>query len=284
MLHVEVTTDPGQHGHMPLLNRIGPDGIIRLCGDSVELRRPVKIDTVADGPRRIRLNFSIPVQSFDSGLYQLPPVAFVAGHDTAYSQPLTLKVIPVAIGENEAISDYFDVENPPRKFFDFVPDFIIDYWALFLAILLLAALFVWGWIRYKKQGSILPPKPQPTPYEVAIRDLNALQRENLWQNGQERKYFTRLTEILRTYLQDRFGINALEMTTRQIMNTLTDNQEVKEKRGYMRQILDMADYVKFARLRPLPDDNVKAYENALRFVEETKPVEADKAEGKEADK
>ena len=72
-------------------------------------------------------------------------------------------------------------------------------------------------------------------------------------------YFTELTDILRLYLYRRFGINAAEMTSRQILASLKKNKDTQDKRVYFRQILDMADFVKFAKVRPLPEDNVKAY-------------------------
>jgi hypothetical protein len=64
----------------------------------------------------------------------------------------------------------------------------------------------------------------------------------------------------------------MEMTSRQILAALSKNPEIKEKRHYVRPILDMADFVKFAKVNPLPDDNIISYENACKFVEETKPV------------
>jgi len=124
--------------------------------------------------------------------------------------------------------------------------------------------------RYKKEGTIIRKKPEPTPYEVAMRDLRELKTKNLWEQGMEKEYFTRLTDILRTYLDRRFGINAMEMTSREIINRLYDS-DVKDKRDYVRQILNVADFVKFAKVRPLPADNIAAYDNAVRFVEETKP-------------
>lgn len=94
----------------------------------------------------------------------------------------------------------------------------------------------------------------------------------------EKEYFTELTDILRDYLYKRFGINAMEMTSNQIMRTLADQTDVKEKRTYVRKILAMADFVKFAKVRPLPADNVEAYDNAVNFVKETEIVEVPEAD------
>ena len=94
--------------------------------------------------------------------------------------------------------------------------------------------------------------------------------------------FTELTDILRTYLYRRFGINAMEMTSRQILAAISADKETKDKKPLVRQILDMADFVKFAKVRPLPADNIQSYENAVKFVEDTKPVPVEEAkEGNE---
>lgn len=222
----------------------------------------------------MKILMEIPIQSFDSGLYQIPEFVYVAGNDTVRSNELALKVIPVRVSEKDSIDDYASTSEPADKsILDFLPDFIYDFWWLIFILIAAIAGMLYLLKRYRKEGHILPKKPEPTPYEVAISSLISLKEKKLWEQGMEKEYFTKLTEILRIYLYGRFGINAMEMTSRQILASLSKNPEIKEKRSYMRQILDMADFVKFAKVRPLPDDNVASYNNALRFVEETKPVE-----------
>lgn len=274
LLHLEVVQNQDATGGFEIFKGAQPDGIVGVCGDSVELRTSIRRDTLDLGSRRIQINYQVPVQAFDSGFYRLPEFVYVSGNDTARSNRVSLKVVPVNVSENDAISDYAGVAEPEGKsIFDALPDPLIDLWWLWLLIILLAAITLYGWQVYKKRGSILPKKPEPTPYEAAMKALKDLKARQLWEKGMEREYFTRLTDILRVYLEKRFGINAMEMTTNQIISTLADNTEVKEKRGYMREILDIADFVKFARVRPLPADNIASYENAVKFVEETKPVE-----------
>lgn len=274
-LRMEVVQDAAAKGGFLMFRDVRPDGVVGVCGDSVELRTAFKRDTANVGSGRIQINYEIPVQAFDSGLYRLPEFIYVAGKDTARSNRVSLKVIPVDVNADDPISDYATVAEPDGKsIFDILPDAVVNYWWAWLILLIFIALFIYGYMLYKKRGSILPRKPEPTPYERAMKALEELKKRNLWENGMEREYFTQLTEILRQYLDGRFGINAMEMTTRQINETLAANPEVKEKRGYMREILDMADFVKFARVRPLPADNVAAFDKAVAFVEETKPVEA----------
>lgn len=277
-LNLEVVTDKGVKGTLPIFSTAGSDGIVRVNGDSVELRSTISVDTTELGSGRIQLNYKIPVQAFDSGMYRLPQFIFVAGRDTARSNVVTLKVIPLSVSDTEQIADYLGVEEGEKGFWDFVPDVFVYYWWAFLAGFLIILLLIWGLARRSRQQPAESSRPVASPYEIAIERLRALKERKLWEQGQEREYFTRLTEILRIYLQDRFGINAMEMTSDQIIAHLSESSDVRDKRDYVRRVLSMADFVKFAKMRPLPADNVEAYDNAVRFVEETRPVESDESD------
>lgn len=281
--HMRITVDQekGMKGSFPLFSRLKENGVIGVCGDSVELRAPVAADTVENG-NNLKISYKVPVQSFDSGYYQLPEIEFVVGRDTARSNHVALKVVPVIVDAGMPIDDYANVADPENgSIFDNVPDWVVNYWWLILLGLLLAGGGYFLWRRYRKDGSILGKKPEPTPYEKAMAALVALKAQKLWEQGMEKEYYTELTDILRVYLYGRFGINAMEMTSRQILACLSSNPETKEKRNYVRQILNMADFVKFAKVRPLPDDNVASYDNAYKFVKETEPLPPEpEADGK----
>lgn len=79
----------------------------------------------------------------------------------------------------------------------------------------------------------------------------------------------------------------MEMTSTQIRQTIQANEEAKLSKENMERVLETADFVKFAKVRPLPDDNVRAFTSAMQFVEDTKPKpapaeEASEEEGKNA--
>lgn len=272
-LHVTVEQPAAVKGYFPVFRNAIEKGYTGVCGDSVELRAPVKIDTVAAN-NSLTINYEVPVQSFDSGFYKLPELEFIAGVDTFRSNSVALKVYPVAkVTAETPIADYANVADPENSsIFDSLPDWMVNYWWILLIILAIIAVAIWLWRRYRTTGAILPKKPEPTPYESAISALRALKEKKLWENGMEKEYFTELTDVLRTYLYRRFGINAMEMTSRQILAALSANKETKDKKPMIRQILDMADFVKFAKVRPLPADNIQSLENAIAFVEQTKPV------------
>lgn len=272
-MHVSIDEAEQEHGRFPIFDGIMESGYVSLSGDSIEMRAPGKIDTVVKDGRRL-VSMTVPVQSFDSGFYRLPELAYVSGVDTTLSNSVKFSIYPPAgLTAETPIDDYANVSEPENaSIFDALPDWMVNYWWLLLLILLLIAAGTYLYMMYRKQGYIIPPKPQPTPYEVAISALRELKEQKLWEQGMEKEYYTHLTDILRTYMEGRFGINAMEMTSKQIMHALHNNRETYSKRGYVRQIVDMADFVKFAKVRPLPIDNVASFDNAMKFVEETKPL------------
>ena len=272
LLRLTVDQPKGTKGKFPLFSELRENGIIPVCGDSVEYRMPVKYDTVENGAIET-VSMQVPVQSFDSGFYKLPEFIYVVGKDSVRSNALALKVLPVPVKADTPINDYANVADPAdASIFDHVPDWIVKWWWLILIGIAAIAVAVWLYVKYRKEGTLIPRKPEPSPYEVATTALRELKEKKLWEQGMEKEYFTELTDILRVYLYRRFGINAMEMTSRQILASLSKNEELKDKRHYFRQILDMADFVKFAKVRPLPEDNIASYDNAVKFVEETKPV------------
>lgn len=272
VLNLEIVQDRGTQG--AFINNNG-DTLTR----EVEVIRAAKPDTTDLGNNREEIKRELIIQSFDSGLYTIPPFVYVAGKDTFTSNALALKVIPVPVDSMATIHDYAGVVKPNTRIWDYLPDFIVDYWWIFIIVLLCAAgIFVWmRYIKGKKAIPLVPKKKPVPPYELAMQQLNRLKSEKLCENGHEKEYYTRLTEILRIYLDKRFGINAMEMTSTQIMHHLQSNDDTKTSAPVMKQILEMADFVKFAKVRPLPDDNQKAFNNAVTFVENTKPVEPTEA-------
>ena len=286
-LHLDVTENVGVNGRFEIFKDADLQrGYVGICGDSIELRTSYNVDTVPLGSGRIQVNYAIPVQAFDSGTFLIPEFIYIAGGDTARSNTLVLNVEPIHnLTADDPIAGLAQVAEPEGKqFYDAVPDWILDFWWVLLIIVLAVIAFLWAMKRYKKGDMPLVRKAvQLTPYQMAMSRLSDLKAKKLWEQGMEKEYFTQLTEILRIYLQDRFGINAMEMTTRQIMDCLYES-DVKEKRDYIRQILKVADFVKFAKVRPLPADNVEAFENAVRFVEETRPVENESEQDTNVDK
>lgn len=246
------------------------------------------------GNNRKELKESFTVQVFDSGLYTVPPILCISGEDTIICNSPAIRVDPFpldtanlvmtdSVVSDFKIHDYSDVAVAEKKFLDFMPDWVMDYfWWIVIAIIIIAvAVFVYmKWLRHGKIPLIPVKKPIP-PYELAINRLSSLQDQMLWQKGAEKEYYTELTDILRTYLEGRFGINAMEMTTPQIMDAISNNEGISEYTSLINAVLMQADFVKFAKARPLADENQRAFGNVRQFVEVTKPVVEEKPENDE---
>ena len=273
-LHLEVVENEGTQGSLSIFKEIDrAKGYASVCGDSVELSTNYKVDTIRLGSGKVQLNYSIPVQAFDSGTFTLPKFVYYTGKDSAVSNSLTFNVYPVNVTAEDPIAPMDNVVGPDgQRWYDWMPDWILDFWWIFIVIVLAICAGFYGMRNFKKKGlPFIAPKVAPKPWEVALGSLQRLKTRKLWEQGMEKEYFTDLTDILRVYLYERFGINAMEMTTRQIMDKIYDS-DLRDKRDYVKQILNVADFVKFAKVRPLPADSIAAYDNAVRFVEETVPV------------
>lgn len=138
-----------------------------------------------------------------------------------------------------------------------------------LLIALLIAAIIWIIIRRKQNKPIVVlPKPKPIPADKkAISDLEALRRKELWQKGRIKRYYTDMTDIVRRFLRNMYGISATEMTTRQTLNAfhgIADWSEDSE--SLLRQLLQQADMVKFAKSQPQSYEHDQAMQNAIDFI------------------
>jgi len=147
---------------------------------------------------------------------------------------------------------------------------------LFLLLNLAALLFA---LRYhlskrgKHLSDLFKPAPPAPPHVEAIRALEGLHNQKLWQNNKHKAYYSGLTDILRRYLAGRYGIGALEMTSDEIIDAVRPLDLPRKSAMELTALLREADLVKFAKATPEAACNEEAYQWAYYFVEETKPVE-----------
>lgn len=277
-LHISVVQDREVNGLM--LNLVAD-----TLNAKVEIADKGKADTTALDNNRLQINRDITLQAFDPGTYQLPAILYVVGGDTLRSkETLTLTVDSIKVDPQGKIKDFKPVAEAPFKLLDWVPDFISDYWWAWLAGLLLLAFGLYAYFKWYKKGinPLKPVKKRLPPYEEAMQALSNLKSRNLWQNGQEKEYYTTLTDILRVYIDRRFGINAVEMTSTQIMDKIRQNEDAHIAKEQLNNVLEIADFVKFANMHTLADDNEIAFQRAVNFVEQTKPLpQPNEEDGKE---
>ncbi len=230
---------------------------------------------------RLRITSRYLITSFDSGYYEAPPVYAEIRNESGirrfYSGYAPLEVMRVKIAPPDTSARIFDIIAPykaPLTFGEILP------WLL-LALLVSAA----AWViikllqRFKKRNEepriIINPDPA---HLIAFRELEKLRNEQLWQKGEVKLYYSQLTEILRQYLENRYGVFSLEMTSSETLEALLRTGFKKDNLYHsLKTILNGSDLVKFAKYKPEPPENDDHFQNAWAFVEATM-IKADQVE------
>ena len=130
----------------------------------------------------------------------------------------------------------------------------------------------WLGRRGKSLGDLFRTPPPPPPHVAAIQALEALHHQKLWQNEKYKQYYSGLTDILRTYIDGRWGVGAMEMTSDEIIMAMRGIELPEKARMDLTTILRDGDLVKFAKATPDAEQNEADYLKAYYFVEETKPA------------
>ena len=269
-LHVTVTTDPNRRIVIPLPSDTLMTGVEVISVSDAD-------STVADG--RLVIRRDILVTSFDSSLYLLPPFIAIDGADTIASNQVALKVstVPVDVDNPEKFYDIKDVWKPPFVLADYYPWIFGVLTALF--IICVIGYLVQRYRRHQSEVPVTPAEPELPPYETAIRELDSIKDQKLWQQGLNKEYYTQVTDTLRRYISRRYGVNAMEKTSEEILAIIERETDESTVYDTLRQVLRLSDYVKFAKLHPLPDENDESMRNAYLFVNQTKRTEAPQPDG-----
>jgi len=266
LLHVTVTTDLDKQVLIPLPGE-------RLM-EGVEVLNIFPPDTTDIKNNRMTIRHDLVITSFDSSLYLLPAFFVIDGRDTLYSNQVALKISSPDVDlENPEM--FFDIKNvwrPPFVLADYYP---LIYGILFtLFLICVVGYFVQRMRSRPKHVEDIEAGPKIPPHERAMTELREIRERKLWQQGLNKEYFTEVTDTLRRYITARYGEMAMEKTSSEILDIIRNeepgNREVNE---LLKQILHLSDFVKFAKLHPLPDENEIVMFNANLFVDKTKQAE-----------
>ncbi len=261
--------------------------IFPALGDTlgkIEVVSRTGIDTVMqENDRKLIQKFAL--TAFDSGAFSIPQFTFMyekEGHESLFpakTDSIVLRFSPVPVDTAKPIKDIKGPLEEPLTFEELLP-----YIGIGLGALLVIAAVIYFLKRYKTKSKSVPLKYDPTvpPHLEALRRLRELEQQKLWQNGEVKKYYVRLTEILRIYLERRFGIPAMEETSGEILDAMEKSQIEADLTGSMRTVFETADLVKFAKHEPLPDVNSKCISYVREFIEKTKQEETSDNKNKEA--
>ena len=146
---------------------------------------------------------------------------------------------------------------------------MILYWIL-AAITIVLAFYLF--VRYRDDKPIIRRikiEPKVPAHIRAISEIEDLRKSGGPHSEDAKAYYTQLTDILREYINDRFGFNATEMTSYEILERLEESQD-KESLSELRDLLSTSDMVKFAKFKPMLNENDRNLVSALEFVNDTK--------------
>jgi len=215
---------------------------------------------------------------FDSGDYTIPPLSF------AYSNPddpdnfRFKKTNPISVRINtmpiDTAKGFVDIKGNYDAEFSIYE--ILDYILYSIGIILLIAIAYYIYKKYfykeKVEEENIIYDPKIPPHILAEQSLKALQEKRLWQQNQIKQYHTELTDIIRIYLERVTDIQSLELTSDETLaefERVCSNEELNEGLRFM---LSTADLAKFAKQQPLPDENTRSMEEALKFISIAKTI------------
>ena len=220
---------------------------IQLKG--LEIIDSTRIDTIKNSLIRRYI-----LTGFDSGAFYIPQQQIFVKNQAFLTDSLLINIATIAI-------DTLKVKKFPIKSIKEEPytfdDFRI-YIYLILAILAIIGFWIyWFVIRKRKETEDAPTYRTLPPFEEAILRLNELDEKLLWQNNKIKEYYSELTEIVRGYIERELKVPALENTTDEVLAMIKDFKNVdsietsKETIKKLKDLLQEADLVKFAKSKPL---------------------------------
>ncbi len=260
---------PGESATFP--EKLGlPDAMEQL---SRRIDAPVKLDNGA-----VLHSASYQVESYMVGKAEIPAQEFVVtGADGQQSvrkaEPATFEIVSVRVDKAQA-EKVKHVDTPAATRLRYEKYILPLLLALVAAVL---AYLIFRWLRARRRN-ISEPAPAPRPAdEIALEKLSRLKARNLCSKGRCQEHFFLVSEIIREYLENRYGVMALERTTYELKSQFTDDIVDNETRRRLFKVLEACDMVKFARFKPTAAHAEESISMAVEWVEMTseKPVEAE---------
>ena len=264
-VHLEISMDANQKLRLPVI------GDTLVTG--VEVLNIAKPDTqLLNGDKRWLVTQEYTITSFDSAFYYLPPLEVLVNDEKYRSESLALKVysFPVDTLHPEQFYGPKPIQEVPITWND-----VSTMVYAFILMLLLGAAAVFFVIRFRNNKpiiKIIKIEPKLPPHQTAMKRIEEIKADKNVQREDPKLYYTELTDVLRSYIEERFGFNALEMTSSEIIEHLLEQKD-KDSIKDLKYLFETADLVKFAKHAPMMNENDMNLVNAVEFINETKVEE-----------
>lgn len=230
----------------------------------------VKVSKSRKGmPRLMDIRAGFTITSFDEGNYELPSIT--VGRlskdgvlDTLVFDPMRLEVKAMPVDTATFVPHDIKAQIRYPLTFDEVSPWLLGFWIL--AMLIIAAICLMIMHRRKDDPAYVRKDPA---HIVALRRLDKYRGSKMWAPEQQKAFYSGVTDTLREYMDSRYGISAMEMTTAEIFRDMKSTEVSAELLGQVKELFERADFVKFAKYVASDEDNASVLPLAVRFVTET---------------
>ncbi len=233
----------------------------------LEIVDSTKIETVKNSLIRKFI-----LTSFDSGAFYIPQQQVFIRNRAFLTDSILINVATVKIDTTKVrMFNIKPVKEEPLIFDDYKH---YVYWGLIGLVLIIA--LIWFLKSRKKSEEEIVIVPTKSPLEEALDSLSELDKKLLWQNNEVKKFYSELTDIVRSYIERELKISALEKTTDELIETLSDLNDaetIDTNKGFiekLRALLQEADLVKFAKSKPLANEIEEDRKDAEAVIENLK--------------
>lgn len=242
--------------------------------EQLDIIKRSDVERTADADSNVIVKQQLTLMTFDTGQVQVPPIAlkYARSFDDpnrlkAYTDPIDLYSTTIAVDTTLAYKPIVEPIAAPVQMKEVFP------WILAVLLLALAAFGIWYWLKHRKtkvdaEGNIVRGPVIP-PYDKAVGDLETLRQQKLWQSGKVKEYFSSLTDIAREYIEGQFGVNAVEMTTDDILEEIKPLHFSQETYDKLKDTMEVADLVKFAKYSSTNLESENAMNSMTEFVNES---------------
>jgi hypothetical protein len=210
--------------------------------------------------------------------------------DTVFVQELDSVIREQALFTSYEIEDIVDEYHKTsfnmKELWYYFWKFLKANWWWILAILIVGAGLLYYFLFYRKGKKVFngKEKVQEPAHIIAFRELDRIRNEKLWLRNQIKSFYTDLTDTMRHYLENRYGLSAMEKTSAEILESLDETDYLDEDlRLKLREVLERSDFVKFARSMPLPDENERSLNAIYVIVERTRLIPEESEEEQTAE-
>lgn len=271
--------------------RIGQQAQIRLTvvsarGENIVLPDIKAGDTLTSGIEVLRVSASEPkeendskrwicdflITSFQPGEYIIPPFFVHSSVSGTRFQSNELSFTVTDISEPIRDNEFNDIRTVIEPPFDWWR--ILKWMGLVAVIEILVVCAIIYYLKHRKKAAEQPVViesnvPKLKPNEVALMALERIKSEKVWHNGLFKEYYTQLTDVIRKYIEDGFGVTTMEKTSTEILDAIKYKDAMIPIMDKLRQMFSVADVVKFARYEPTNDECEISLLNAFGVVNET---------------